>query len=488
MLTTLNGNRGYGVTDLVNDPIAIILLDPDPQKRHPSPSQIREHREEATVVPFVLSEAVYFLAPDRRTETSPILHFSNTEQRPKFYNRGFNNNDPDQVIQIYTHDWSEDLSLGKVSGDYAIARIVEEIFGPRHYDAHLALTNVRGTMSHQLKKRLRRRGQFTATAPQDVLSSLEYLKKRVASYEDQTKAYDAVRKSAEAYKKAIDSFNWWSQEDKREGKDIADGLLQTLNRLSNGLIPVSTIGSLVAPYLSDFEDYVTVLVPNQEEFAQDQRSILNPNCQLRGRESPLIHMIGHLQYGGEDGSYMDELLDFSIRQATLNPMASKTMGTKRQEAADNFRKEAEMTASRQHITYERGMDTLLRGDLWLAHLIQTQSLEVKVDRLVQDFAKIELLQRVIKDYTNVATEPDADYESHGLWLVDQYRRVKRYVGPEVERSLLAELEAAKNSSIERRRRFAEKLLAGYNELEEIVNGKSRGQGIIRGLLQRVYIV
>ena len=477
-----NGSKG-----LVNDPLAEILLDSNPARRHPSPSQIRTYRGDATVVPFIFSDMVYFLSPERRTEGSLLLHFSNTEGRPKFYGLGFENNDPDQIIQIYTHDGSEDLGLRRISGNYAFARIIGEMFGQNHYDAHMALTNIRGTLGQQLKRRLKLKNNFTRTTPQQTVDALDYLITRVANNEDQTRVYHTVRESVESYRNAVDSFTWWGEDDRKEAKGIAQKVLKIIERLSNDLIPTTDIQRNVEPYFTDFRSYVALAVPDAESFGQDQRVILNPHCQLRGQESPLFHMIHHDQYGTDGRSYIGDLFDFASRFDSLNPVARLIPRTKNQEAGDNFRKESENTPWRQHQTYQRGLDLFIAGDSYLKSLMDKGVADADLDKSIADFSKGQLLMRVIKDYTNIASEPDADFEGHRLWLVDQYRRIQKFVGEDIESGLVAELEMQRGSPIERRGMFAEKLLAGQRELTDILEGKPR-RGTMRNWLARAHLI
>ena len=93
---------------------------------HPSPQQTREYRGEVTVFPFYLSDALYYTHSGRRINQPQIMHFADTQERPRYRELGFSNDTLDQIAQIYYHDLSEDLSLGTFGGNYAVLRFIAQ--------------------------------------------------------------------------------------------------------------------------------------------------------------------------------------------------------------------------------------------------------------------------------------------------------------------------------------------------------------------------
>lgn len=471
------GNGHDGFADLANDPLAEIIKNADPNKRHPSPSQIRGYRGQETVIPFIFTDAVYFRAPPRRTGEPAILHFSNTEGRPAFYGLEFANDDPDQIIQIYTHDLSEDeLSGGyprTVSSSYAVARIVGEMFGEEHHKAHLGITNIRGVITHQLEDRLKDKRRFTQTDVGDVVNAVKFIQSRLKrrNYADQTRAYAIVKENVESYSEAIANFEGWSPNDRTEAADIADKILQAIKRLSSDLMPTAEVHAIVQPYLSEFMTYPIQTTDNTIALVKDPMSILRPHCWPVKDESPLVHMINHFQYG-EDRSYISDLFDYARSQSSANPKAALLPSTKGQEAADNARKEAQMTIGIQHQTYERNLDLLVAANEYLRESASAQNPLAARDTLVFDFTKMQLLMRVVKDYSHAAVEPDRDYKNHRIWLVSQYGRINRFVSERVEAQLMREIDRKSGSNVESDRFFAEIFLRTKEHLDEIVGRES----------------
>ena len=137
--------REISITDLDNDPLVEMLK----ADMHPSPSDIEEYRGKLTICPFILADATY-LNDARRTNESALVHFANTEIRPKKWNLGFANDDEDMIVLIYTHDMGEDKANDTVAGNYAIVRIPAVVFGQHYYEPMMSLTNVRSTIYKQL--------------------------------------------------------------------------------------------------------------------------------------------------------------------------------------------------------------------------------------------------------------------------------------------------------------------------------------------------
>src|SRR3989338_2139896 len=182
-----------------NDHLVEIL-----KKSHPSPSQVRQYRGEATVNPFIIADATYFTSKPRRTNENQVVHAANIEARPVFWELEFSN-EQDAVPEIYGHDLPEDKSKGTLGGNYAILRLVtdQEVFGPKYEDTLRLLTNFRSTLVNQLEDSAEPKATID-----DIAASLRNLKRSVGDPRYQIKAYSGVMDSVQSYRDSIPSFGW----------------------------------------------------------------------------------------------------------------------------------------------------------------------------------------------------------------------------------------------------------------------------------------
>lgn len=444
--------REMNTSELDNDPLVDMLK----ADKYPSPIDIRRHRGELTVKPFILAEASYFLGSylgyaTRRTNESAIVHFANTEIRPVYWNLGFSNGTEDRIILIYMHDLGEDKSNDTIAGNYAIVRVPAEVFGQQYHGPLSALTNVRATIHKQLEDRIKYDLSDHPTQA-DIIRFLHDLRARLGSLgslNDQSLAYGDLAKSIDLYNRKISTFVW-NDQDQEEVREFLSEVNGHINDLKGRLIQQETIATLTERYFSDFENYVN-----------DTDSLVRaPNCILLQGESVLMHNLDHSQYSDKNGSYLEDLLSYAIeRSNSKNLLGNIAILTKIQEDTDNVRKEGQKTAYRSHMTYHKAISVAEISERFLTHVRPIQKPEEYRDiELALRFLKEQLLVRVIKDYSQVSLEIDQDYRNYrNRWYPLQFKVIKDYVGPDIEGKVVEDLKQTN-----------EKLYDGYIELTEIV--------------------
>lgn len=473
---------GRSKIDIRTDPIGSIIK----QEGYPSPSQIKEHRGDASVKPYVLTEAVYYRGKGRRTNEREIIHPANTEVRAKHWNLGFTN-EPEDIVLIYTHDWSENLSRHTVGGNYAILRLIGDqlVFGNEMYEPALILTNIRESLQKGLEKRLGEPSKDIT--PKDIIDKVESLKEEVGKEHQQKAAYKLIRRREKAYLRDLEFFAW-QQEDKRKASELINEFDARIQKEYDELIRPEVIKSDSKKFFEDFAMYCT----------KDGVSNLDPNCRLEVGESPLLHNTNHLQYSGSisspfvknwkfngngqvGGSYLEDLLIYTINETLKgNPNAHRSLKAKIQETTDNVRKEGEMNDYRRHITFHRAMGVATISDLYLEFIKQAQippNYKVKVMTdigLPLRYLKSELFLGVIEDYDQVTSSRDTDPRHSIPWLRGQFKIVRDYVGGDVEAYSLQQLEELRRSGDEEYVHTANKLLGAHKRLDDIANGGARG--------------
>jgi len=469
----LIGNMIGLPTELRIDPLGDIVE----QGKHPSPSQIREHRGEDTVRPLILSDAVFFLAPRRNTGDLEISHLVNTEARPTFWNLGYINL-PVEIPVIYTHDWGERSTLG---GNYAVIRLVSDsaVIGLQYDGSVRALTNFRGTLLKQLEERL----HTNHTRPSDVTRELKTIRSRVGSSLHQLNEYVDLKENVEAYLAALPNFGWESYIDREEATELLRGLSASIGFMSANLIPGRTIRKDANVFFDDLESHAASL----DSVVLDSDCRLGPTANLGPDDNPLMHILNHLQYSGRrannfngdghSGSYLESLLAYSIRQTRAgDPLAHAPILVKIAESTDNLRKEATMTALRSHMTYHRAMGVADIGDRYLQFLGSVNHPQTLRIEIALNFHKSELLKRVMGDYIYFKTRTDTDQRKYAPWVGRQFRLVRDFVGEETEHYMVTQLEGLRRLNWSERD-AAEELLKSYADLsrrhQQPGSGRSR---------------
>src|SRR3989338_1478295 len=477
MATQVNGRSKAYDPGLTNTLLSTKLLSKDPFDSILPPSYIRGNLGEQYVVPLTSVIAMYFLSPDRRSATSPILHFTRIQERPPFNQLGFDNEDPDQVIANLNHDLSEDLARKKAAGNLALVRLVGELYGEKHYKINRVLTDIRATLYYRVLERARKASglephELTNVHPEEVKRAIDYVSRRVAStrylYDDQSDAYRNVRRNVQAYVSMVDRLPW-GDTDKREAKAIAGRILSALDRLESNLIPSSDIKKEIAPLIKGLHTSIDEIVPNATEYMRNPRAVLGENCvfPFKDGESPLLHMLGHKQYG----LFVGDILAFSrdLEHIMLG-IANFPPKLKLQDGADNLRIEAVHTPSQQHKAYEKARTRSYNGREWAQDLEHRAESGAKEAPLVVELHDREWLRRVITDFTNLTAPSDSDHEAQWKWIISQYDRILGYVGPRVEAGLVQELTTAMNSPDRRTRESAKLLLHEHKQLADILAG------------------
>lgn len=426
---------------------------------HPSPSQVRQYRGEATVKPFILADAIYFTSKPRRTNENQVIHAANIEIRPTFWKLGFTNG-PEVVPVIYAHDWPEDKSQGTLEGNYAILRLVtdQDVFGPRYGDALRLLTNFRSTLVEQTEDFLAKNSNVTI---EDIIANLRNIRQSVGDSRNQIKAYEGIRSSVKRYQDSIPSFGW-SNADQEEARELIENFLEVIIKLADDTIPNKAIRGQTEIY---FENLISYL-------SDSKISDLDPNCQSRLGQNPIIHKLDHLQYGGEQGSYLNDIVDFTIENIGKTQLASAPALVKPQDSADNVRKEAEDTPYRHHMTYHKSLDVAKMGDRLLARLDKKHT-EYNELYLAYKFLKGELFVRILGDYTTATSKRDRDFRAHSRWLQGQFRMVREYVGREIEDAMLEQLENALSDGDELEAHGAGSLLRAHRELIRLTSHRGK---------------
>lgn len=444
-----------------NDPLVALLLD----GIHPAPSQIREYRGDSTVKPFILTEAVHFRSKPRRTNDPEVVHPVDTEIRPKFWNKGFNNDDLDQIISIYTHDWGENLSRGTVDGNFAIVRLIghESVFGQQHYHPALVQTNVRRTIYINLEQRL---SMILEPTPDYIVTILTKLLGRVGAPNSQKGAYHQLKKRVNKYEEAIELFEW-GQKDKEEAKELIKSLNLAEIQLHEDPLSAEMMKGIAKPYFKGYER--DVRNPNLE--------LLNPNCIFKPGQSVLMHNLEHLQYR----HYAEDLLAYAIKNTNAsNKFGYIAMKTKVQEQLDNVRKEGEKNPYRQHITYEKALIIADVGKKYLEHLINVQDPRALEFLQILDYFKSELLIRVIQDYVQATTVRDRDARNHIKWLVGQFPLIKDGLGETIDDIVSKELENKKRHGDDVDKLIYGNLLRGYEQLVASLKTPSQSKPLFMG--------
>lgn len=417
---------------------------------NPSPTQIRDHRGEDTVIPLILSDALYFRTRSRRTDEVELLHPVNTEARPTFWNLGYVN-EPSEIPAIYFHDWSERRALG---GDYAILRLVidPKVFGPQYEGTASALTNFRGTLFGQLKDGFRDHERWDPR-PADVIKYLRALKAGISLPVFQSREYRKLARSVDAYKKNIPKFGWPTQ-DQEEVMKLLRTFEARIKYLQANLLPNGVVKNNSEIFFEDLARHAKSL----DSLVED------PNCIIHPKENPLMHNLNHLQYSGRESSYLENLLAYSIQQTdAANPLAHVAIMVKVEEAADNIRKEGRKTAYTSHISYHKAMNVAHIGNRYLAHLQSLGHPQTQRFSLALTFLKSELLKRVIGDYEFFSKQPDSDLRDRAPWVVKQFERVRDYVGIDVEHYMLEDLDKLRAEGPSERE-MAESLINGHKKL------------------------
>lgn len=423
------------------------------------PSKVRQYRPEETVQPFIKTSALYFGDKGRRTNDPQIMHPGSIQGRPSFWQLGF-----DWLIEeipvIYFHDVGEMAHF--VGGNYALIRLVGEpsVFGARYLGIAEAMTNVRGTVHKHLEKL----DKGKAEARQgEVMAELEALSQDIAAPKYQRADLYTTRGKVKGYIGVLPSLGW-GESDIREADEKAREVLKAINHLYRKPIAAEEISPKANRLLDELGGYVK----------SDDILRLDPNCVLEQGQSVLIHNLDHLQYRGSNGSYLEDLLNFSIQQVGAgDPLGHAAMMVKLGDITDNIRNEAETNAYRQHITYDKAMAVAKVGDRFLAHLKTTKNPNDDRFGIALTYLKSEFLKRVVKDYNNASREPDTRFRPHSDWLVGQFHLSRDYVGEDAVRYMLNELNTTiKHSPYPAEVKVARSLLDGYKELNE----KPRGMG------------
>ena len=446
---------------------------PDRENGHPPPSLVRSYRGEDSVRPVILSDAVNFLVPPRNTGDPEILHPINTDGRAKFWNIGYER-EPEETPVIYLHDWSERKRLG---GNYAVLRLVTDpaAFGPQYKGAAEALTNFRGTIVGHLEQIFY---DLRLADPQlsNVREHLKRIKDKVGMLFHQSNEYTDLTESITAYENNIRTLGWTAA-DLNEVRGILVPLKDRIKEFRNNLIPGDVIKRNTSPFFDDLFQHVGSI----------DTLVLDSNCQLHPGEGRLMHKLKHLQYSGEQGSYLESLLAYSIEQTkSVDPLAHVPMMVKLEETADNLRKEAVMTPYRSHMAYHKAMAVAGIGDKYLAFLQIVHHPEAVRINLALRFLKSELLRRVIGDWDYFSRRADTDQRDYAPWVAKQFKMIMEYVGPEVEHYMLLNLEGLRKMN-ESEKEAAEATLTGYRKLRAITSeprGKI-GKRLIKGIKNTV---
>jgi len=397
---------------------------------HLSPANIRYFLGEDMVKPWLLVDAAYINRGGRRANVPAIYHFINTLVRPDYLGLGFSNERYAQKVSIVAHDLPEDIGVG-IGGNYAVTRFLGQLFGDEIEGiegSSEALTNFRNTMYKQLEAKLKGEPR-----QDEVVKELSDLIEEANLIWEQTGTHLSLESSFNKYLAKLPNFVK-QRRDKEETEEIIQSFLATNEQLSSDLIPNEIIRSNVKIFFENLKFYAS----DSESLKEDS------NCQIPiDRPSVLMHNIDHLQYSGDNGSYLNDLFSYAVKNTdSLATIGLDTMLSKWQENADNLRIETDNSPPRQHMAYFRSRAICKGGDDYLRFINNVRPDDYQKASLVLKFLKGELLRRVITDFGHADLHVDTTYNLHKRWLIKQFEIISDYVGSKGEEFLKRQLKAA----------------------------------------------